>query len=110
MEEETIKTHKKRYDWLKPYQFVKGGEGGPGRPKGKTLKEFAREYLESLPDDRKIEYLATLSEEMVWQMAEGRPQQTVDGSLDVKVGKLEELQGGLKDILNDKEGKNQKDS
>lgn len=73
MEENTNKTDKKRYDWLKPYQFQPGGEGGPGRPKGKTLKEFARQYLESLPDDRKIEYLATLPEEIVWKMAEGAP-------------------------------------
>jgi len=75
--EESNKTYKKRYDWLKPYHFVKGQEGGPGRPKGRTLKEFAREYLESLPDDRKIEYLATLPEEIVWKMAEGNPQTDV---------------------------------
>lgn len=73
MEEDTNKTNKKRYDWLKPYQFEKGGKGGPGRPKGKTLKEFAREYLQSLPDDRKIEYLATLPEDIIWKMAEGNP-------------------------------------
>ncbi len=73
MEENTNKTDKKRYDWLKPHQFYKGQPGGPGRPKGKTLKEFAREYLESLPDERKIEYLATLPEEIVWKMAEGNP-------------------------------------
>jgi len=75
--EDSNKTYKKRYDWLKPYQFVKGQEGGPGRPKGKTLKEFAREYLQSLPDDRKIEYLASLPEDIVWKMAEGNPQDDI---------------------------------
>jgi len=74
MEEKTNKSHKKSYDWLKPYQFGPGNNANPnGRPKGKTLKEFAREYLQSLPDDRKIEYLATLPEDVVWKMAEGNP-------------------------------------
>lgn len=74
MEENTNKSNKKSYDWLKPYQFGAGNNANPnGRPKGKTLKEFAREYLQSLPDERKIEYLATLPEEIVWKMAEGNP-------------------------------------
>jgi len=77
--EETNKSHKKSYDWLKPHQFKAGNNANPnGRPKGKTLKEFAREYLQSLPDDRKIEYLATLPEEIVWKMAEGNPENKTD--------------------------------
>jgi len=59
---------------LEPYKWKKGQSGNPhGRPKGKTLKEFAREYLESLPDDEKIEYLASLPTELTWRMAEGNP-------------------------------------
>ena len=77
--EEPNKTHKQSYDWLKPHQFKAGNNANPtGRPKGKTLKEFAREYLQSLPDDRKIEYLATLPEEIVWKMAEGNPDNKTD--------------------------------
>ena len=59
---------------LKPYTWKKGQSGNPnGRPKGKTLKEFAREYLEGLPDDEKIDFLASLPTEIVWKMAEGNP-------------------------------------
>ena len=71
---------KQNYDWLKGYQFVKGQSGNPGgRPVGsKSLKTFAREYLESLPDEEKMEFLKTLPTEIVWKMAEGNPKQDTD--------------------------------
>jgi hypothetical protein len=76
MEEETDKQVPKQ---LKPYIWKKGQSGNMnGRPKGKTLKEFAREYLESLPDDEKVEYLASLPTEIVWKMAEGNPATNTD--------------------------------
>lgn len=83
---DTQEQNKKQYDWLKGYQFVKGQSGNPGgRPKGsKSLKTFAKEFLESLPDDEKVEYLKTLPPEMVWRMAEGNPENKSDVTSDGK--------------------------
>ena len=81
--EETVKQVPKQ---LQPYIWKKGKSGNPnGRPKGKTLKEFAREYLESLPDDEKVEYLASLPTEIVWKMAEGNPHSTTDSKVEVTI-------------------------
>lgn len=73
------KHSKKQGANLVPYHWKKGQSGNPaGRPKGKTLKEFAREYLEKLPDDEKVDFLASLPTEIVWKMAEGNPKQDTD--------------------------------
>lgn len=67
---------------LIPYKWKKGQSGNPaGRPKGKTLKEFAREYLESLPDEEKVDFLASLPTEIVWKMAEGMPPQKTESEI-----------------------------
>lgn len=69
---------------LRPYTWKKGVSANPaGRPKGKTLKTFAREYLESLPDDEKVEYLASLPTDIVWKMAEGNPE--TSGKVEVDI-------------------------
>lgn len=49
-----------------------------GRPKGKTLKEFAREMLMTMNDEEKLEYLKKLPPEIVWRMSEGNPHNTQD--------------------------------
>ena|SRR3990167_65887 len=67
---------------LKPFMFKKGQSGNPkGRKKGKTLKDFARQLIQTLSDDEKIAYLNSLDREIVWKMAEGNPHQSTDAEV-----------------------------
>jgi len=84
--EDTQGQHKKQYDWLKGYQFVKGQSGNPGGMKKgtKSMKTWAREYLESLPDEERIEFMSTLPSDVIWKMAEGNPETKTDVTSDGK--------------------------
>ena len=64
---------------LKPFLFKKGEVANPaGRPKGKTMKEFAREFLLAMTDEDKINFMNSLEPDVVWKMAEGTPPQDVN--------------------------------
>lgn len=83
-ENQQKKQHKS--PWLKEYEWKPGQSGNPaGRPVGKTLKVWAREFLEDLPDDKKLEFLREMEPDIVWRMAEGNPHQTQDTEVKGKV-------------------------
>jgi len=96
--EQPQEQHKKQYDWLKGYQFVKGQSGNPGgRAKGvKSMKVWAREYLQSLPEEERLAFIDTLPTDLVWRMAEGNPETKTDVTL---TGNLEITQQD-KEIVN----------
>lgn len=74
MEEDTDKQNNNR-----PWLWKKGQSGNLlGRPKGKTLKEYAREYLSKMNDDERDEWLDGLNKDLVWRMAEGTPDTKTD--------------------------------
>ena len=64
----------KRLASLLPYQWKAGQSGNPaGRPKGKTMKEYAKELLECQTEDERQAFLNGLPKDVIWKMAEGNP-------------------------------------
>lgn len=71
----------------KPWLWKKGQSGNiKGRPKGVTLKEYARDFLAKMTDEERDEFMNGLPKEIIWKMAEGNPKQDteVSGELNEK--------------------------
>lgn len=75
---EDQKTHKKTYDWLKPHQFKEGNPGGPGRPKGPTLKTWLKDKFSEMTDEERIEFLNQIEPIKAWEMGEGKAESKTD--------------------------------
>ena len=84
MEEEPIKTGEKpnsedKPDWRDERGlFLPGNPGGPGRPAGKSLKEWVKEKLGDLGEEERIKFLKGIPRDVIWRMAEGNPQKDID--------------------------------
>lgn len=76
--------------------FKQGVSGNPnGRPKGKTMKEFAREFYFNMSEEEKIEYIKKLEEKkpgFAWEMGEGKAKQDmeIDATLTSKIISIDE--------------------
>lgn len=58
----------------KPWLWKKGQSGNlAGRPKGKTLKEYAKDFLSKMNEEERDEFMHGLPKEVIWKMAEGNP-------------------------------------
>ena len=87
----------------RPWLYKKGQSGNPGgRPKGtKTMKTYVKEKLESMTEEEREVFLNGLSKDIIWEMAEGKAVNKVEGDINLKVEKLEAIQDATKQILGD---------
>lgn len=66
----------------KPWLWKKGQSGNlKGRPKGSTMKEYARDYLSKLTDEERDEWLEGIPKIEIFRMAEGNPKQDMEAKL-----------------------------
>ena len=96
MEEETQEQTKNR-----PWLWKKGQSGNPGgRKKGsKSMKQWAKEMLESMNEDQRQDFIDGLPKNVIWEMAEGKAVSKLEGDINIKVDKLSKLQRATEKIL-----------
>lgn len=110
MEEPEIQAKNKQnpVDRIQPYQWKKGQSGNiMGRPKGKTMKEYAREYLARMNEEERDAFMEGIAKESIWKMAEGNPHSTGDQNVHVVMPEKQDkemAQAALGSFLNKKHG------
>lgn len=93
MEEAENQRKNSGHDNIKAFQWKKGQSGNiMGRPKGKTMKEYARQYLERMTDEERDEWLEGIAKDKIWEMSEGKAKQDVEvsGELTSKIISIDE--------------------
>jgi hypothetical protein len=66
-------------------RFKPGQSGNPkGRPKGTSIKDRVRHYLENNPAEMEkfVAHFVTKNRELAWQMLEGKPKQSSEVEID----------------------------
>ena len=95
-EEEDTEQNRAYYKGLKPHLYKPGQSGNPaGRPKGsKSLKDYARRRIAQMTPAEMEEFLTGLDKLDIWQMVEGRPNETKD----VQITVPKPILGGLSQV------------
>ena len=74
-----METDKQTNNTDKPWLWKKGQSGNlKGRPPGKTMKEYSRDYLARMTTEEKDEFFVGLPKIDIWKMAEGNPATETD--------------------------------
>ena len=78
-----------------------------GRPKGKSMKEYSREFLASMTDEERQEFMEGIPKVDIWKMAEGNPENKIDAKIET-TSKFtdEELEAAKQFILGTRLNKN----
>lgn len=91
MEEVAQEPQENSYDkvpkQLRKYVFKVGQPSANpgGRPKGsKSMKTYAKEYLESMSEEDRVEFLNSIDHKTIWEMSEGKAKQDMEVSGEVK--------------------------